>query len=305
MTMLSARLREVPPFVSGRYQRVRTAHPVYVLAWLRNGVLLAIAGTALLYLLVAIAASGDISTAIKTRQANADVDNAISAVMKSAKDLNHTFKFEDVQLTGAGSAYINDISKVTREMALAAENNGAGGQGTIDIQFTQGLLEDYLRVGLSAVTDENLDSILGDAGNSYVSVDKQNLIQQLGALNTDETQALDDQRGAWPVDPAAFWWALLGPVIVLLVLTGATARLLARHFRRHASPWLWGSLLTVTAVAVTAGFLNLDDEQTLSGDPLAGHPVTLALALLLFLIAGVMAHFAYRQRLADYRFQSS
>lgn len=305
MTMLAARLREVPPFVAGRYDRVRTAHPVYVLAWLRNGVLLAIAGVALLYLLVTIQASNDIGSAIKTQQAQADAGHAISAVDKSETDLDHTFDFEAVLLTGTGTNYINDISEVTRQVALVAENNGAGDQGTIDIQFAQGLLEDYLRVGLSAVSDEGLGPALGAAGKSYVSADKGTLKMQLGALEDDETTALDEQRDAWPVDPPAFWSALLGPVIIMLILAAATTRLLARHFRRHASRWLWGSLLTVTAVSVVAGFLNLGDERGLSRDPLAGHPVTMAFVLLLLLAAGVMAHLAYRQRLADYRFQSS
>lgn len=302
--------RTTPPgearrLVTAGYRRLRAAHPVYVLGWLRNGVLLGIAAAALLYLLVAIQASSDIGTAIRTRQAIRDISAASIAVTDAGKALNRTLTAEDVELTGTGSNYVNDISEVSRDLALAAENNGAGTDGTSEIQFAQGQLQTYLQLSENAVSDGELGSQLAAAGGSYATRGASGLATALGGLSQAEQTALRTQRGAWPIDPAAFWWALLGPVIAVLVLAGATARLLARHFRRHVSPWLWGSLLTVTATAATAGFLNLDDELTLSQDPLAGHPVALACALLLFLAAAVMAHLGYRRRLADYRFQSS
>ena len=98
---------------------------------------------------------------------------------------------------------------------------------------------------------------------------------------------------------------LLGPVIGVLLLAGATAQVLARHFRRHVSPWLWGSLLITAGTVITVGFFNWNDERHQAADQWAGHPVTLTGALLLFLTAAVLAHLAYRPRLAEYRFKPS
>jgi hypothetical protein len=302
---VKAALRALPRLAAPRYRRLRATHPVYVLAWLRNGVLLGIAGAALLYLLVAVQASSDIATSIRTTQAMADIGKASAAVTSAGIALNGTLTTEDVQLTGTGSGYLDYISDVTRDLALAAENNGAGTAGTVQIQIVQGQLEPYLQQSETAASDAELRGPLATAGEKYASTGEGDLTTALGILKCTEQTALNEQRDEWPVDPAAFWWALLGPLIVVLILAEATARLMARHFRRHVSPWLWGSLLLATATAVTAGFLNLDDERTHSGDPLAGHPVTLICALLLFLTAGVMAHLAYRRRLADYRFRSS
>lgn len=292
------------PLVAVQYRRLRAAHPVYVLEWLRNAMLLVIAAAALLYLLVAIQASSDIGTAIRTGQAVRDISSASRAVTAAGSALADTLSTEDVKLTGTGSDYVNDISTMNRDLALAAENNGAGTYGTVEIQFAQGQLETYLQLSENAVSDEGLALQLGMAGEAYAQSGGKALTMALADLDKAEQTALREQRGAWPINPAAFWWVLLGPVIVMLILGGATTRLLARHFRRHVSPWLWASLLTVTATAVTAGFLNLHDERVLSQDPLAGHPVTLACALLLFLAAAVMAYLAYRRRLADYRFQA-
>jgi hypothetical protein len=302
---VKAALRALPRLAAPRYRRLRATHPVYVLAWLRNGVLLGIAGAALLYLLVAVQASSDIATSIRTNQAMADIRAARAASAKAELALESALSTNYVRLIGTGPDYVNYVSDVTTDLALAAENYGASTNGTIDIQSAQGQLETYLQLSDNAVSDAEAGPTLGAAGESYAYTGEQGLESQLCILRKDEQTALSEQYDEWPVDPAAFWWALLGPLIIVLILAGATARLLARHFRRHVSPWLWVSLLLATATAVTAGFLNLDDERTHSRDPLAGHPITLICALLLFLAAGLMAHLAYRRRLADYQFRSS
>src|SRR5205823_1804528 len=118
-------------------------------------------------------------------------------------------------------------------------------------------------------------------------------------------------RHAWALDPVTFWWVLLGPVIGAVLLAAATAYVLARHFRRQAGPRLWGSLLITAATMIAAGFLNGHDEQQLAAKQQlavtrwAGHPVTVTAALLLLLYAAVLAHLAYRPRLAEYRFKPS
>jgi hypothetical protein len=286
--------------------RRRAAHPVDVLRWLRNAMLLGIAAAAVLYLWVVLQARGDISTARQTANATTYIGDAESAVSDANTALDAVLTHnEDVQLTGTGSEYVNDVSDVLRYLTLAAESNGAGVDGTFDIQFAQGQLQTFLQQSENAVVDDELGTRFGMAAESYVSGDGQDLQTALGILETSESTALDAQRDAWPLDPAVFWWVLLGPVIIVLLLAGATTRVLARHFRRRAGPWLWGSLLITTATAVTAGFFNLHDERHLSADPWAGHPVTLTCALLLFAVAFALAYLAYRPRLAEYRFESS
>jgi hypothetical protein len=290
--------------VTAGYRRLRATHPVYVLEWLRNGALLCVAAAALLYLLVVIEAGTDIAAATRTQNAIGDIGAASTAVTAAGNALAGTLATEDVQLTGTGSNFVSDISEVNQDLALAAENNGASTIATTAIPFVQGQLETYLAQSETAVSDEELGSQLGVAGRAYAATSENGLTTALNALRGQEQTALRGQRDAWPIAPAVFWWVLLGPLIAGLILAAATTRLLARHFRRRASPWLWGSLLTVAATAVAAGSLNTDDELTLSQDPLAGRPVTMAGALLLFLTAAVMAYLAYRHRLAEYRFES-
>src|ERR1022692_3965127 len=124
-------------------------HPVDVLHWLRNGILLCVAATAAMYLWVAIQAGSDIAAAQRTQQAITDLGAASSAVKAAGSALDYAFSREDPTLVGTASV----------------------------------------------------------------------------------------------LHPATFWWALLGPVIGFLLLAAATARVLARHFRRHVSPYLWGALL--------------------------------------------------------------
>jgi hypothetical protein len=299
-----------PRLIAEGYRRLRPDHRVYVLRWLRNGILLGIAAAALLYLLVVIQASSDIGTAIRTRQAVTKTGAAMTVVMNAKNPLASAFENEDVPLTETGSDYISDITVVDGDLAIVAGDNGAGAAGTRDILFAEGNLDDYLQESESAASDAELPGPLSVAAGTYVLTGQKDLETALNDLSGTEEAALRGQRDEWPIDPAAFWWALLGPVIVVLILAAATACLVARRFRRHvSSPWLWGwlsgSLMTAMTTAVTAGFLNLDDELTLNPDPLAGHPVTLACATLLFLAAAVMAHLAYRRVLADYRLGSS
>ena len=267
--------------------------------------LLGVAVSALLYLWVAIQAGDDISAARQTSQGVADIEEASTAARTAGAALRDAFATEDVTLTGTGSAYVNEITQVNKYLALAAEDNAAGTEGTSKIQFVQGQLGTYLQLSENAVRDYGVGRQLGLAAETYAASGEGDLLAALGDLKTTEQAALRAQRGAWPLDPGAFWWTLLGPVIGVLLLAGATAHVLARHFRRHVSPRLWGALLTTAAIMITAGFLNWSDARHLSADRWAGHPVTLAVALLLFLAAAVLAHLAYRPRLAEYRFKPS
>jgi hypothetical protein len=316
MTAIAAARHAAPQVLAGQYRRLRAAHPVSVLRWLRNGMLLCVLGTALLYLWVATQARDDIGTANRTAQAITDIKHAEKAAENAGTAFHATFANEDVGLTGIGASYLDDIGEVIKDLTLAAEGIAAGQEGTTDIQFAQDQLLSYLGLSEDAVSDYHVGGQLVAADKLYAASGDGALTSALLNLERTEKTAFGAQQGAWPLDPWAFWWALLAPVAAMAVLTVATAHVLARHFRRHASWWLWGSLLMATATAVTVGVFNWNDELHLSvslrtgqpvmpPDPWAGHPATLTCALLLFLLAAVLAYLAYRPRLAEYRFESS
>jgi hypothetical protein len=285
--------------IDGKYRRLRSAHPVHVLRWLRNGVLLCVAAAALLYLWVAIQAGNDIAAAQRTQQAIADIGKASSAAMDAETMLDYAFSSEDVKLIGTGSEFVNQIALVAKYLTLAAEDNAAGTEGTGEIQFVQDQLVTYLELSENAVSDYDRGAVLGQAGQVYASGGEGDVLSAIDGLRKAEQTALDAQRAAWALDPGTFWWALLGPVIGMLLLVAATANVLARYFRRHVSRWLWGSLLITAATMVTAGFFSP------AADPWARHRATMAAAMLLLLAAAVLAQLAYRPRLAEYRFQPS
>jgi hypothetical protein len=305
MTSLAAAPPPALRVLAGQYRQLRSAHPVRVLRWLRNGMLLAVAAAALLYVWVATQAGHDIDAARRTSQGIGYIDKAAAAARASAAALSYTTATEDVTLTGTGGTYITQVTQVDKYLALVAEDNAAGAAGTSQIQFVQGQLGSYLNMSETAIRDYGAGGDLGPAGQGYASGTESDLLSALTNLKTIEQNARSDQRGAWPLDPGTFWWVLLGPVIAVLLLAGATAYVLARHFRRHVGPRLWGSLLITAGTVITVGFLNWHDEQYLVADQRAGHPVTLSAALLLLLAAAVLAYLAYRPRLAEYRFRPS
>lgn len=305
MTVGAAARRAARRILADRYRRLRTAHPVIVLRWLRNGTLLCVLATALLYLWVATQAGNDIGAARRTSQAVKDIGDARTAAANADKALGSAFKTEDVTLTGTGTNYVNYVNEVGKDLTLAAEGNAAGQKGTSSIQYVQAQLQTYLSLSENAVSDYGGGGPLVPAAEGYASRSEGGLAVALTNLQGTEMTAFRAQLGAWPLAPGVFWWALLGPVAGMALITIATAHVLARYFRRHVSRWLSGSLLMTAGTAVTAGVLNWSDGRHLSADPWAGHPATLTCALLLFLLAAAAALHAYRPRLAEYRFESS
>jgi hypothetical protein len=302
VTTHAAEQRTAPQIFAGQYRRLRSAHPVTVLRWLQNGVLLGVAAAALLYLWVAVQAGSDIAAARQTQKAIAGIGKAGNAVTDAGNALDHAFVHEDVTLVGTGSDFANQITQVNKYLTLAAEGNAAGAEGTGDIQYVQNQLASYLQLSETAVRDYDHGTALGQAGQQYAAGAESDVKSAIDELRQTEQTALDAQRRAWALDPGTFWWALLGPVIGMLLLVAATANVVARHFRRHVSPWLWGSLLITAATIVTAGSFNAADGRSLAGDPWAGHPATMAVVLPLLLAAAMLAQLAYRPRLAEYRF---
>lgn len=303
MTTQAAEQRTAPQIFADQYRRLRSVHPVTVLRWLRNGVLLGVAAAALLYLWIVIQAGSDIAGARQTQQDIADVGKAGTAVTDAGNALDHAFLYEDVTLVGTGSDFVNQITQVNKYLTLTAEGNAAGAEGTGQIQYVQNQLASYLQLSETAVRDYALGVPLGQAGRQYAVGAEGDVQSAIAGLSKAEQTALDAQRRAWALDPGTFWWMLLGPVIGMLLLVAATANIVARRFRRHVSRWLWGSLLITAATMVTAGFFNSADARSLSADPWAGHPASVGVTLVLLLAAAVLAQLAYRPRLAEYRFQ--
>ncbi|HEU5384372.1 MAG TPA: hypothetical protein VFX25_10705 [Streptosporangiaceae bacterium] len=311
MTELATAPHSALRTLAGQYRQLRTAHPVRVLRWLRNGMLLAVAAAVVLYVWVAIQAGHDISAARRTSQGIFYIGKAAAAAHAAGTALSRASATEDVTLTGTGGDYVNQVTQVEKYLALVAEDNAAGAEGTTQLQFIQGQLGTYLTMSETAIRDYRAGGYLGPAAESYASVANREFVSDIRGLGTIEGRALSAQRRAWPLDPATFWWVLLAPVIGALLTAGATAHVLARHFRRPAGPRLWGSLLITAATMIAAGFFNWHDErqlaakQQLAATQWAGHPVTMTAALLLFLCAAVLAYLAYRPRLAEYRFKPS
>jgi hypothetical protein len=280
-------------------------HPVDVLRWLRNGILLCVAATAATYLWIAVQAGSDIAAAQRTQQAMTDLGAASGAVKAADSALDYVFFHEDPTLVGTGSEFDNYITEVNKELALAAGSNAASTAVTSDIQYVENQLTSYLQLSETAVTDYEQGPVFGRDGQGYASGAETAVQSAITKLTVDEKRELRAQRAAWVLHPASFWWALLGPVIGFVLLVAATARVLARHFRRHVSPYLWGALVIVAAITLTVGFLNAGDAQSLAPGPEAGQPVTAAIVLLLLLATAALAQLAYHPRLAQYRFRSS
>jgi hypothetical protein len=301
------------PRTADRQSRPRSAHPVHVLRWFRNGMLLCVAAAALLYLWVAIQAGSDVAAVQRTQYAIKDVADASAAVTQAGNALKRVFSSEDVPLVGTGTEFVSQVTLVDKDLTLAAENNAAGTEGTSEIQYAENEFTSYLQLSETAVHDYDVPGPLGPAGGTYASGGEGAVTDAIKTLQASEQSALDAQRTAWALDPGVFWWVLLGPVIGMLALAAATATALARHFWRLASPWLGGSLLITAVTVIIAGLinsadarhLNSVDARHLTADPWAGRPVTMAVALLLFLAAVEMARRAYHPRLAEYLFEPS
>ena len=320
MTPLAAAFRRTATRVpAAARRRWRTAHPVRRLRWFRNGVLLAVLATELLYAVVANQAGHRISAAERTGRTISDVRKASAAALRATRALDRAFTTEDVTLIGTGTAFVNTTAQVNTDVTAAAEGNAAGARGETELQFVQGQLATCVQLAETAVaTYDNGSRRDADASalEALTAPDQKDrtgasiadtggLIAALDDLEALEAQARHAQLSSRWLAPACFWTVLLTPVLVMLVLTGATGYVLAGHFRRHLSPLLLGAVLLTTAVAVTGGALVTYDGGHPSAAPLAGHWVTLASGLLLLAAAAVLAYLAYRPRLAEYRFRPS
>lgn len=303
------------------YRKLRATHPVRVLRLLRNGVLLAIIATLLIWLTIAFEAHQKITAARRTQTAITNIDSASRAAGDASRALTTVFdpKSGDVALTGTGNSFAIDAAQVNSYVIAAAEGNAAGAEGSSRIQFVQGqlatcvqLAETAARVSADASVPESAANDASDcltAPNQKDGVaaipDTGGLSAALGDLENLQIGALKEQKSSLWLSPAVFWTLLLAPSAVLLVLVAASGYILAQHFRRYVSPLLVGALVITTGVAITLGAFSAMDDHRLSPNPWASHPITLILGTSLLAASAMLGHFAYRPRLAEYRFIAS
>jgi hypothetical protein len=288
------------------YRGIRDAHPVTVLRWLRNGVFLGVAAATLTYLWVALAARQDIATVSRTNQALQSIAEARADAGSAQAALVYALDHGDAAppATGSaeasgGSSYTARILDASGDLALTAEGT-FGPKETADFQPISEDLAVYLELSDTAVTAASSST---SGLPAAIAAEQETYVQSaLASIQADERDTLRVQRNAWPLDPAVFWWVLLGPVIVIVLLGAATVRVLASHFRRRPSRWLWVALTTTAATTVTMGLFATSDEQSLSVNPWAGNPATLTVALVLYAAATAAVYTAYWARLIEYQF---
>ncbi|MET9479032.1 hypothetical protein [Streptomyces sp. NPDC006638] len=301
--------------------RLRATHPTTLLRWLRAGVLATVAATALLYLVVSTKAEEQLSAARNTDEAISDIRTAHGAAENAAEALTAAFDTGQVSLIGTGTEFANQTASVYTNVTSAAEGNAAGERGLTQFQFVLGQLTTCLQLADAAVRDYPRTGAKGMEAAHAALTDRPQvdpdttpgaipgtggLTASLDDLTATQQEALTRQLDSAWLDPAHVYPLLVGPSAVMLLLVLATGHVVARHFRRYVGPGLPIALLATASVgAATAVRGTRDAQQGLERTPLAGHPLTMTLALALLAAAAVLAYLAYRPRLAEYRFPRS
>lgn len=298
-------------------QRLRSSHPVRVLRWLRNLMLVCVLSTLLLCVEAALVAHHRISSASQTQQAIADIGLAYAATETAGSELGATFRQGDPTLTGAGSAFAIDATQANDFITEAArESEALGAPGDQELEFVQGQLATCRNLADTAVLEYGKlnASAVDPALSCLTDPDQQvggrpvpdtgGLTAALRDLQALEQQTLDAQRTSFWLHPLRYVWLLLVPSIALLGLLIAADYIVARYFRRTISPLLPLAVAATAVDAVLVGILGARDDGVLSTDPWSAHPVTVACECVLLVGAGVLIHLGYRLRLAEYRFHA-
>ncbi len=296
-----------------RLPNPRTAHPVSKLRWLRHGVLLAILATMLLWLITAVIAHHEIGNTRRTQAAIADITEAQVAAQQASASLKDVFTSGGVALTGTGNDFANDAAQINSDITAAAEGNAAGNIGAAKIQFVLGQLETCIQLAETDVRSSV--PAADDATNCLAQPDQTvggvpvtgtgGLTAALADLKQAQVAALDAQLGSPWLDPWLIWPLLLAPAALMLVFGGFSTGILVGHFRRRVGPLLPTALLATSAAAILVATLSTLDSHRLTANPLASEPIIVVLVLAALATAMALAHFAYRPRLAEYRFPRS
>jgi hypothetical protein len=244
------------------HARVRQVRPVRWLRWLRAGMLAMIIVTGLLCLLVTYQAHREITTVTGNgAQAIAEVDAASAALTRANAAVTQTFRIGDVPMVGSGASYTDDITAATQGLVLAAEHNVAGVQGADTIQFAEGLLVTYAGEVQQATADfagsGNKTLALAELG--YASNQLGEIRDVLTELSLAEQRAVRADLDSWSLRPRDFWWLLLAPFFVALLLAAGTSYALWRGFRRVLSVRLIAAGALTLGLTVLVASLNVHD----------------------------------------------
>jgi hypothetical protein len=164
----------------------------------------------------------------------------------------------DVQLSGPGQEFWNQIAIAGQSLTQVAESNVAGESGRSDIQLAEGLVVTY--TGMISQADAHFRQ---SGGTTLRTMDLWNasrllhetILEQLDSLLKKQKEALDDQVAASSPTPGAVLMLLLPVICAATLLVGAQI-MLWRRFRRRVNPWLvLATLLLLALSAISAADL--------------------------------------------------
>ncbi|MFJ4771288.1 hypothetical protein ACIP88_19620 [Streptomyces uncialis] len=308
-----------PPLLSrvtGTWRRLRRAHPVRRLRWLRSGMLALVCATAVGWVVVAVDGGQEITSVRRADSALQDIGAARHAAQQADLALERAVATGQLELIGTGTEFANATARISTLVTAAAQGNAAGAAGRKQIQFVQGQLTTALELAATAVRDyprtgrAGVDSARGaltaprlpDPDTRRPIPGTGGLLASLQDLEETQSDGLAQRRDASWLNPFRLWLLAAAPALMMLGLVLATAHVLIRRFHRPVGPRLLGVFALTAGVAFAAAALTTWDESRLAAHPTAGHPVTMTVALLALSAAGVLNHMAYRPRLAEYRF---
>jgi hypothetical protein len=304
-------------------------HPVRWLRWLRTGTLTLILAAGLLCLLVVYQAHREITTAIGHGA------KAISEVSAAYAELAHTGKAVASGSTGhiplldrrfSPGAYDQAITAASKDLALAAGNNVAGVAGSSKITIAEVQISTYNdRVQQASIELAGDKRSLGlyrfaTLGGDYGFL-RGEVLTSIGALRQSEHNAVADDLGSRWLRSRDFWWLLLTPFLVMLLLAVGTSYVLWHGFRRLLSLRLTSALVLTLALVGLVASLNVHDADRAQAfihglttsrarvPPATGmnwgsSPWTLAAVPLLAGLAGILTFGAYRPRLYEYKYHA-
>ncbi|HVQ90872.1 MAG TPA: hypothetical protein VMU51_07525 [Mycobacteriales bacterium] len=209
------------------------------------------------------------AAAVRTRTAPAIVELAAArvALIRADAAVAQSLQTSELQLTGPGEEFQNQLAIAGQSLTKVAEDNEAGEQGSRRLQLIEGLLVTYQ--GLIGQADAHFRQPSGrDLGvtdlwsasrllHGAVGRQGQTLVESGGIL-TELDQLTDDQRSALDGQVAASSLTASG-VLAGLVLLGVLGLLVAtqiafrRRFRRQVNPPLLlatGLLLATAAIPI-------------------------------------------------------
>jgi len=186
-----------------------------------------------------------------------EVSAARAALVAADRAAAQSFQIGTTRLTGLGGEYQNQIAIASQNLALVAEHNVAGDDGSEQLRVAEGLLVTY--VGMVAQADaqhspggnqlqgDNLLSVASLWEASQIlhdgdgKLDGSGLLARVNRLRDSQEDALKHQLSSgWLSGRAA---ALGLTVVMLFLLLLWTQVYLARTFRRRANGWLLAATL--------------------------------------------------------------